>query len=105
MIASFIYPAPSEDAESTNKTKNYILELFSDPQRTSVTIHHPGLLPGKWAEHPEKYGFEINNMEEYKNIGMTYNIKQYLPHYLWENCLLNYMVKIIAKFCWRAANS
>ncbi len=85
MIASFIYPAPSEDAESTNKTKNYILELFSDPQRTSVTIHHPGLLPlGKWAEHPEKYGFEINNMEEYKNIGMTYNIKQYLPHYLWE---------------------
>ena len=85
MIASFIYPAPSENAESTDKTKNYILELFSDPQKTSVTIHHPGLLPlGKWAENPEKYGFEINNMEEYKNIGMTYNIKQYLPHYLWE---------------------
>ncbi|HUN55154.1 MAG TPA: radical SAM protein [Smithella sp.] len=85
MIASFIYPAPSENAESTNKSLNYILELFSDPQKTSVTIHHPGVLPlGKWAENPKKYGFEINNFEEYKNIGMTYNIKQYLPHYLWE---------------------
>ncbi|MGD0278865.1 MAG: radical SAM protein [Smithella sp.] len=85
MIASFIYPAPSENAESTNKSMNYILELFSDPQKTSVTIHHPGLLPlGKWAEHPERYGFEINNFEEYKKNCMTYNIKQYLPHYLWD---------------------
>jgi len=43
------------------------------------------LLPlGKWAEHPEKYGFKINDFEEYKIIGMNYNIKQYLPHYLWD---------------------
>ena len=85
MIASFIYPAPSEDAESRMKTINYILELFSNPNRASVTVHFPGLLPlGKWAEHPEKYGFKINDFEEYKIIGMNYNIKQYLPHYLWD---------------------
>jgi len=85
MIASFIYPAPSEDAESRMKTKNYILELFSNPSRASVTVHFPGLLPlGKWAENPEKYGFKINDFEEYKIIGMNYNIKQYLPHYLWD---------------------
>ena len=85
MIASFIYPAPSEDAESRMKTINYILELFSNPNRSSVTVHFPGLLPlGKWAEHPEKYGFKINDFEEYKMMGMNYNIKQYLPHYLWD---------------------
>ncbi len=85
IVASFIYPAPSENTESMNKTINYILELFSDPNRTSVTVHFPGLLTlGNWAEHPEKYGFEINDFDEYKTICMQYNIKQYLPHYLWD---------------------
>jgi hypothetical protein len=38
---------------------------------------------GKWAENPERYGFEINDFEECKVIGMKYNIKQYLPLHLW----------------------
>lgn len=84
IIASFIYPAPSEDTESRNKTLNYILELFSNSNKTSVTVHFPGLMAlGKWAENPDKYGFEVNDFEEYKIIGMKYNIKQYLPHYFW----------------------
>jgi radical SAM superfamily enzyme YgiQ (UPF0313 family) len=86
IVSSYIYPAPSENSESRSKTLNYILELFKDPRKSSVSVQFPGILPpSKWGECPEKYGFEVPDKEEYKVSIMTYNIKQYLPPILWGN--------------------
>jgi radical SAM superfamily enzyme YgiQ (UPF0313 family) len=95
IVASFIYPAPSEDSESRNRTLNYILELFGNPLQSSVTVQFPGMFPqSKWGMHPERYGFEVKDMEKYINDLMSYNIKQYLPASLWGNA--DYRVKGIS---------
>ncbi len=92
IVASFIYPAPSEDSESRNRTLNYILELLGNPLQSSVTVQFPGIFPqSKWGRHPERYGFEVDDMDKYINDLMSYNIKQYLPASLWGNA--DYRVK------------
>ncbi len=80
-IASVIYPAPFEDAESRRDTLEFLRRVR--PDCVPVTI--PGMIPGTpWEIAPEKYGFKKSDRGDIWKIGLTYKIKLLFPPSLWK---------------------
>jgi anaerobic magnesium-protoporphyrin IX monomethyl ester cyclase len=80
-IASVIYPAPFEDAESRRAT----LEFLRRVQPDSVPVTIPGMIPGTpWEIEPQKYGFKKSERADIWEYGLTYKIKLLFPPSLWK---------------------
>ncbi len=80
-IASVIYPAPFEDAESRRATLEFLRRVRPD----SVPVTIPGMIPGTpWEIDPEKYGFKKSERADLWEIGLTYKIKLLFPPSLWK---------------------
>ncbi len=80
-IASIIFPAPFEDAESRAETLAFLKEVGPD----SVPVTIPGMIPGTpWEREPEKFGFEKEQRSDFWDIALTYKIKLLFPPSLWK---------------------
>ena len=80
-IASVIYPAPFEDAESRRDTLEFLRRVRPD----SVPVTIPGMIPGTpWEKDPEKYGFKKSERADIWEYGLTYKIKLLFPPSLWK---------------------
>jgi len=80
-IASVIFPAPFEDAQSRAKTLAFLQRVRPD----SVPVTIPGMIPGTpWERQPEKYGFEKARRKDLWEYALTYKIKLLYPPSLWK---------------------
>jgi hypothetical protein len=80
-IASVIYPAPFEDAESRRATLEFLRRVRPD----SVPVTIPGMIPGTpWEKEPEKYGFKKSDRADLWEYGLTYKIKLLFPPSQWK---------------------
>ena len=80
VIASFIHPCPSEDAESRRAT----LKLIEDIRPYAVTAYFPGLFPGsRWWREPERYGFAVDR-SSYRRSLLHHKMRFSYPMELWQ---------------------
>jgi hypothetical protein len=80
-LASIIFPAPGEDADSERRTRDLLRTVRPD----AVPVQFPGVIPGsEWWHHPGKFGFEMT-MPERKLWAyvLTYKIKLLFPPRFW----------------------
>jgi radical SAM superfamily enzyme YgiQ (UPF0313 family) len=83
-VGSVIYPAPGEDAESTEETVALLTRVFAGRRNGSVPVQFAGLFPETpWFEDRARYGFEIANENDYLHEVMDYRIKSLMPFALW----------------------
>lgn len=83
-VASFIYPAPGEDEESTEETLGLIRRVFGGRDHYSLPVAFAGLFPQTpWFNDRSKYGFQIGDEDEYLQEVMDYRIKALMPFALW----------------------
>lgn len=86
-VSSLIYPAPSEDKESSTNTLENILRIYGEGRSMmgSVTVNFPGLFPHtSWIKNPQSYGFSLEDLDSYLDQAMNYRIRQFLPTELWD---------------------
>jgi len=80
-IASVIFPAPFEDAESRAETLEFLRRCRPD----SVPVTIPGMIPGTlWERQPRKYGFELARRRDIWRYALTYKIKLLFPPSMWK---------------------
>ncbi|MCK6575315.1 B12-binding domain-containing radical SAM protein [Myxococcota bacterium] len=83
-VASFIYPAPGENEESTEETLDFIRRVFGGRDHYSLPVAFAGLFPQTpWFNDREKYGFGIGDVDAYMQEVMDYRIKALMPFALW----------------------
>lgn len=83
-VASFIYPAPGEDEESTAETLDFIRRVFGGRDHYSLPVAFAGLFPQTpWFNERARYGFEIGDEAAYLQEVMDYRIKALMPFALW----------------------
>ncbi len=83
-VGSVIYPAPGEDAESTEATIALLTRVFAGRRNGSVPVAFAGLFPETpWFEDRARYGFEIADEKAYLHEVMDYRIKSLMPFALW----------------------
>ncbi|MGB8455227.1 MAG: hypothetical protein WCD89_23215 [Anaerocolumna sp.] len=82
---SFIYPAPHENEETRNFTKNTIISLLKNQPGAAAVIFYPGLMPGsRWSENPERYLIEAEDLESHFRSLVSCEIRHYLPTSYWD---------------------
>ncbi len=80
-IASVIFPAPFEDAESRAETMDFLKRVRPD----SVPVTIPGMIPGtEWEREPAKYGFQKLDRKDIWDYALTYKIKLLFPPSMWK---------------------
>jgi len=80
-IASVIFPAPFEDAESRAETLAFLRDVRPD----SVPVTIPGMIPGTaWEQNPEAFGFEKASRKDFWKYALTYKIKLLFPPSMWK---------------------
>ena len=84
VVASLLYPAPGEDAESTADTVDFVRRVFTGRDHCSIPVTFAGLFPGTpWFEEREHFGFELDDEQAYLQEVMDYRIKALMPYALW----------------------
>jgi len=80
-IASVIFPAPFEDADSRAQTLSFLGRVR--PNSVPVTI--PGMIPGTpWERNPQAFGFEKATRKDFWKYALTYKIKLLFPPSMWK---------------------
>jgi radical SAM superfamily enzyme YgiQ (UPF0313 family) len=81
-LASIIFPAPGENAESERNTRELLLSVRPD----AVPVQFPGVIPGsEWWSHPEKFGFQMTQTQKKLwSYSLTYKIKLLFPPRFWK---------------------
>jgi len=67
--ASMIVPLPFDTAETLAESLEFVKRVRPD----AVPLQFPGVFPGtRWIEEPEKYGIEIDDVEQYLLDNLDY---------------------------------
>ncbi|MCE5240195.1 B12-binding domain-containing radical SAM protein [bacterium] len=78
--ASMIVPLPFDTPETLAESLTFVTEVKPD----AVPLQFPGLMPGtRWAQEPDKYNIEIEDVEAYLTAFMDYRIKLLFPPPFW----------------------
>ena len=81
VIASLIYPNHTETARSRQET----LTLMDEIQPFGVSVLFPGLFPGsRWWADPGRYGFQVEDLEAFRQSLLSFKIRLFLPIALWD---------------------
>lgn len=77
---SIIMPAPHE----TEATKEETYRLLCQVKPDAVVVSFPALLLGTtWDKEPERFGFEVDDLEAVRRQVMTQRMNFYVPAALW----------------------
>mgnify|MGYP002630177583 CR=1 FL=1 len=84
VVSSMLYPAPGEDEESTRETLDFLRRVFTGYDHYSIPVTFAGLMPNTaWFREREKYGFHIDDEQDYLQEVMDFRIKALMPYALW----------------------
>lgn len=79
--ASMIVPLPFDTEETLAESLEFVKRVRPD----AVPLQFPGVFPGtRWIEEPEKYGIEIDDVEQYLLDNLDYRVKLLFPPQFWD---------------------